>query len=412
MKDSMGRGRVLTARLLPWVQAMPPTPCPQSATRDMTMSWYYAESGQPKGPITEDQLSALVAAGTVTQDTMVWREGMPGWEPLSKARPGGVATPDHPAGPPASSAGTVPCSVCGQAFAPDALVEVAGVRACSACKPLAIQRLREGAPPMVQASHGSGADAGTLSEEEVLARDYEVPVSEAIQTGLSQLFAEPGTLLAGGALVTLVSFAVQAVPYLGGLIALFIQGPLMGGLLLAYLRRIRGGPMEVGDAFQGFGPRFWPLFRAHVVPSLMAGLAYLPAVAIAIPLFVVGVAAGGAMLSFAGLGAGIGLAAFAVIALGGALVSTYLTVSWIYTLALVADRGYRVLPAMKFSRRLVARHFWQHAWLMIAIGLVMLLGLLALCLGLFVAMPVAVYAQAFVCHRVLNGLRPAQAPVA
>lgn len=371
------------------------------------MSWYYADGGQQRGPVTDDELSALLAAGAITADTLVWREGLPGWEPLSKARPveavptpmtGPVAAPSAPAD------GSARCAVCGQAFPAGDLVEIAGTRACAACKPVAIQRLREGAPGGA-AVGGPDADEGTLSEEEVLARDYEVPVSEAISQGLSRMFAEPGTLLAGGALVTLVSFAIQAVPYLGGLIALFIQGPLMGGLMLAYLRRIRGGTMGIDTAFQGFGPRFWPMFRAHIVPTLLASLAYIPAVAVAVPLFIAGMATGNAVPGV------LGIAAFAILMLLGVVVGTYLTVSWIYTMPLVADRGYRVLPAMGLSKRMVARHFWQHLWLMIAMGLVMLLGVVALCFGLFVAMPVASFAQAFVYHRVFNGLRPAPAQV-
>jgi len=372
------------------------------------MSWYYADGGQQRGPVTDDELSALLATGAITPDTLVWREGMPGWEPLSKARPAEASATPMP-GPVGLSSpppdGSARCAVCGQVFPVGDLVEIAGSRACASCKPVAIQRLREGAPGTATVA-GAGADEGTLSGEEVLARDYEVPVSEAISQGLSRMFAEPGTLLAGGALVTLVSFAIQAVPYLGGLIALFIQGPLMGGLMLAYLRRIRGGAMGIDTAFQGFGPRFWPMFRAHIVPALLAGLAYIPAVPVAVPLFIAGVATGNVVPGV------LGIVAFSTLMLLGVVVSTYLTVSWIYTLMLVADRGYRVLPAMGLSKRMVARHFWQHLWLMIAFGLVMLLGLFALCVGLFVAMPVVSFAQAFVYHRVFNGLRPAPAPLA
>lgn len=371
------------------------------------MSWYYADGGQQRGPVTDDELSGLVAAGTITQDTLVWREGMPGWEPLSKARPGeAVPTPMTPpvAAPSPVGEDTARCAVCSQVFPVGDLVDIAGLRACAACKPVAIQRLREGAPGGPAAA-GAGADDGTLSEEEVLARDYEVPVSEAVSQGLSRMFAEPGTLLAGGALVTLVSFAIQSVPYLGGLIALFIQGPLMGGLMLAYLRCIRGGAMGIDTAFQGFGPRFWPMFRAHIVPTLLASLAYIPAVAVAVPLFLAGMATGNVVPGV------LGIVAFSTLMLLGVVVGTYLTVSWIYTMMLVADRGYRVLPAMGLSKRMVARHFWQHLWLMIAFGLVMLLGLFALCFGLFVAMPVVSFAQAFVYHRVFNGLRPAPAQV-
>ncbi len=43
-------------------------------------SWFYASSGQQQGPYPEAQLRDLIARGTVTPQTLVWCEGMAGWE--------------------------------------------------------------------------------------------------------------------------------------------------------------------------------------------------------------------------------------------------------------------------------------------------------------------------------------------
>lgn len=43
-------------------------------------SWYYAAQGQQQGPISEDQLHGLIARGVVTGETLVWSDGMAGWE--------------------------------------------------------------------------------------------------------------------------------------------------------------------------------------------------------------------------------------------------------------------------------------------------------------------------------------------
>lgn len=45
--------------------------------------WYYGSQGQQNGPIAESGLRHLIAQGIVTQDTLVWREGLLEWKPLS-----------------------------------------------------------------------------------------------------------------------------------------------------------------------------------------------------------------------------------------------------------------------------------------------------------------------------------------
>ena len=77
------------------------------------------------------------------EDTLVWREGMSGWDRLgtidpSRVRPIAVP-PQIPFNPHA-------CAECGVAFSPDELVTVSGHSVCAACKPALLQRLREGAP--------------------------------------------------------------------------------------------------------------------------------------------------------------------------------------------------------------------------------------------------------------------------
>lgn len=43
-------------------------------------SWFYAANGQQQGPYPEAQLRDLIARGTVRADTLVWSEGMAGWQ--------------------------------------------------------------------------------------------------------------------------------------------------------------------------------------------------------------------------------------------------------------------------------------------------------------------------------------------
>jgi GYF domain 2 len=43
-------------------------------------SWFYADRGQQQGPFADVQLQGLIANGTVRADTLVWSEGMAGWQ--------------------------------------------------------------------------------------------------------------------------------------------------------------------------------------------------------------------------------------------------------------------------------------------------------------------------------------------
>ncbi|MGJ5080398.1 DUF4339 domain-containing protein [Bradyrhizobium sp. HKCCYLS3013] len=70
-------------------------------------SWYYAAQGQQQGPTSEDELRDLIARGVVTAETLLWSDGMAGWEKAGRI-PGlmsGVPSMS-PATPPAFDAGT------------------------------------------------------------------------------------------------------------------------------------------------------------------------------------------------------------------------------------------------------------------------------------------------------------------
>jgi GYF domain 2 len=43
-------------------------------------SWFFASEGKQQGPYPEAQLREFVAGGTVSADTLVWSEGMTGWQ--------------------------------------------------------------------------------------------------------------------------------------------------------------------------------------------------------------------------------------------------------------------------------------------------------------------------------------------
>jgi uncharacterized RDD family membrane protein YckC len=99
------------------------------------MNWFYVQNGAQAGPVDDSQLDDLLRAGTVTSDSLVWREGMATWEPYRVAR----ATPAFGAAPPAFP------TLADTGIHPDTeVVQLAGANVCANCKPIALQRMREG----------------------------------------------------------------------------------------------------------------------------------------------------------------------------------------------------------------------------------------------------------------------------
>jgi uncharacterized membrane protein len=89
----------------------------------------------------------------------------------------------------------------------------------------------------------------------------------------------------------------------------------------------------------------------------------------------------------------------------------YLSISWMFTLPLVADKGLGFWSAMGLSRKRVGQHWWTNFGLSIVMGLIALVGALACCVGLFAAIPVSLGALMVAYERMFN-VRTAATPLA
>jgi hypothetical protein len=47
-------------------------------------SWFIASNGQQYGPYSDDQLRSMIQKGDVLPESIIWTEGMAGWEPASQ----------------------------------------------------------------------------------------------------------------------------------------------------------------------------------------------------------------------------------------------------------------------------------------------------------------------------------------
>jgi uncharacterized RDD family membrane protein YckC len=119
------------------------------------MNWYYVSQGQQAGPVTQEELLALVREGKISEETLVWREGMPNWTAFHQANiptTPPVTPPPSFQPPPAPNPNEALCVECGKIVPIDETIQHGNVRVCAACKPVFLQKLAEGAKINVTAT--------------------------------------------------------------------------------------------------------------------------------------------------------------------------------------------------------------------------------------------------------------------
>ena len=120
------------------------------------------------------------------------------------------------------------------------------------------------------------------------------------------------------------------------------------GLLKYYLKLIRGEGAQIGDAFSGFGPSIGQLILLSLVQMI---LVLLGCVLCLIP-------------------------------------GIYLSVAWYFAMPLVIDRRMNFWDAMELSRKMVHKHWFIIFAFLVVYGLLVVAGLIACCVGIFVTMPI------------------------
>jgi predicted Ser/Thr protein kinase len=145
--------------------------------------------------------------------------------------------------------------------------------------------------------------------------------------------------------------------------AILVGGPLMGGLLLYFLKKIRNEKASVETIFCGFSHRFLQFFLAGFVTTLLIWLGFL---CFALP-------------------------------------GIYLLVAWLFTMPLVIDKQIDFWSAMELSRKVITKHWWSFFLFTLILGALGLAGLLALGVGIFVMTPVVLAALLYAYEDIFGG---------
>jgi uncharacterized membrane protein len=146
-------------------------------------------------------------------------------------------------------------------------------------------------------------------------------------------------------------------------VGLLINGPLLGGLYYYFLKKIRGQPAALGDAFAGFSLAFLQLFLLNLISGIFISL--------------------GLVLCL--------------------IPGIYLAVAYYFIYPLLIDRRLEFWPAMEICRRVVT----SVLVFVLVMGLLNLVGVLALCVGIFISFPVTIAATCYAYESIFNGRQPA-----
>jgi predicted Ser/Thr protein kinase len=215
---------------------------------------------------------------------------------------------------------------------------------------------------------------------EVSSRDYQLDIGSCLRRGWTLVKNDFWPLVGLYALVFALlcmanGFSVSASQSHAppaqtlSIVALLVHGPLMGGLYLYFLRKVRREPTTVDTAFVGFSHRFLHLFLGAFVSFLLIGL---------------------------------GIVCFI-------LPGIYLMVAWLFTLPLIVDKRLDFWSAMELSRKVVSKHWWKFFGFYLVLLLLKIAGFVALCVGIFVAGPIAVAALMYAYEDIFGSVQPAGA---
>lgn len=336
------------------------------------MPWYYVEAGAQKGPLEDDKFIELVTGGVIRAETLVWREGMKDWLPygtVAGGRSSGVASV-------AVAPGSAQCGECGRVVPEAETVEIGGRRICASCKPSVVQRMIEGT-----ASGAGGLDPEALLADLRSAGGYTIDIGSVVSRSFDVVKENLWPSIGVSLLMAIIAGAGGMIPFIGVFITWVLHGMVTGGTYRYFLLKVRGEGSVLNDAFSGFqAPRMKELMIAGMIvsaPSMIINLFSLSVQLISIfqmkqidPSFES--AALPALIAAIG---GLGLIAFAF----GLL--------WTPALMILSDETIGFWKALELSRRLVMQRPFSWIGLYIVMGLLSIVGVLALCVGIFFVMP-------------------------
>lgn len=286
----------------------------------MKDEWFYEWKGEQTGPVSGMILREKLGSGQLDADTLVWKEGMPGWVPARQANLTSTEPDSSPPSPPHPTAITP-------------------------------------APFQPRPVHFN--------------EHYEFGFGEVLGRGWNLLKTNFWPMFGLYALVYLIlSFASNLI-----IPVFFMTFPILGGFYYYTLKKLRDEAADIETVFEGFKRRFGSLAMLSFLASLPMVIGLIP-ISIVIGFLVVNLESSPDLPV-------IGLSLFAGLLLLLTIVSVIvLTITWIAAiLCLDSDLDWKT--ALHLSRRAYNRHPLKLTLFGIIALFLMNLGFIAFFVGVF-----------------------------
>jgi hypothetical protein len=215
-----------------------------------------------------------------------------------------------------------------------------------------------------------------------VATEGSVHIGDCLRQGWQVYRQDPWRITGIIVIVFVAQFLLNSIPIAGALFAFLLNGPILGGVYFFCIQAIHGQTHGLQDVTSTIKERFLPCFLATTVSSLLAFAPILVALIPAAGLFAASGVVMEELVKHPNLILGIGLPLLA-----GALAMFYLLICWSFAVPIAACTNTDFWEALKLSWRGVRKNFWAYFGLLLALGLINLIGILCLVVGLFVTIP-------------------------
>lgn len=306
------------------------------------MNWFYAENDQPRGPFDDDAWSALIAAGTIRPETLVWRDGLEHWTRFAQV-----------------------------ASLPSAPVVL---------------------PPVLVSPVETVPETPEEFAARIAEKDYRVDIASCLGRSWDLLRAHLWALVGATLVIYAIIFGGSNLPVIGIAMPLAFNGVFMGGLFAFFLKTMRGENPEFSELFGGFLSGVFGQLALKTLVSTIVMIACLSPGMIA--LVVTGAVRPSGAVNPETLDSAASLASLGLLLIG-AIPACYYGFCWSFAVPLIIDRRMKFWPAMKLSHDKVLQHPWRVSVLLIAAGLAAGLGVFGLCIGIVFTLPLYVGALAW-----------------
>jgi len=215
-----------------------------------------------------------------------------------------------------------------------------------------------------------------------VATEGSVHIGDCLRQGWQVYRQDPWRITGIIVIVFVAQFLLNSIPIAGALFAFLLNGPILGGVYFFCMQAIHGQTHGLQDVTSTIKERFLPCFLATTVSSLLAFAPILVALIPAAGLFAASGVVMEELIKHPNLILGIGLPLLA-----GAFAMFYLLICWSFAVPIAACTNTDFWEALKLSWRGVRKNFWAYFGLLLALGLINLIGILCLVVGLFVTIP-------------------------